>query len=211
MDERRELLRWKLPLKYAGSNVDSRILDADDQFIFEMRGWGFLTSPNCMGLSPEEAAAVQDARAQVLIDGVNARTVAGQNAKPDGVQLIAEERKRQMEVEGWTPEHDDEHSNGELALAAVCYAYPAPRPLEIKKLWPWDWEWWKPTPPELTEHPHGREQAGDPIFHSIEPGAHEVAAIRDLTKAGALIAAEIDRLQRTEAVASTRDDHGSRE
>ncbi len=31
---------------------------------------------------------------------------------------IARERERQMSVEGWTVEHDDEHSCGELANAA---------------------------------------------------------------------------------------------
>lgn len=37
-------------------------------------------------------------------------------------QLMAEERERQIDEEGWTPKHDDEHVNGELADAAVCYA-----------------------------------------------------------------------------------------
>lgn len=39
-----------------------------------------------------------------------------------GIEIIAEERKRQIEVEGWTLEHDDEHRCGELSDAAVCYA-----------------------------------------------------------------------------------------
>jgi hypothetical protein len=41
----------------------------------------------------------------------------------------------------------------------------------IGRYWPWDREWWKPTPNNR---------------------------IRELAKAGALIAAEIDRLQRLE-------------
>jgi hypothetical protein len=87
-----------------------------------------------------------------------------------GIELIADERKRQIEVEGWTPEHDDEHINGELAHAAACYAYPN----RIKRLdhvgWPEDWslDWYKPTPENR---------------------------IKELVKAGALIAAEIDRIQ----------------
>lgn len=37
----------------------------------------------------------------------------------DGVIAeIAAERKRQIEAEGWTPEHDDAHDKGELARAA---------------------------------------------------------------------------------------------
>ena len=86
------------------------------------------------------------------------------NAKT-GIELIAEERQRQITAEGWTPEHDDEHDNEQLAQAAACYAMP-PR-LRGPLPWPWDADWWKP---------------GD--------------RIRELTKAGALIAAEIDRLQR---------------
>lgn len=89
----------------------------------------------------------------------------------DGVALIAAERRRQMDVEGWTPEHDDEHAWGELALAAVCYAMPEPgRGHPFPRWWPWDASWWKPSD-----------------------------RIRELVKAGALIAAEIERLQRAAA------------
>lgn len=88
-----------------------------------------------------------------------------------GIEEIAKERKRQIEVEGWTAEHDDEHITGELAHAAACYAYP----YRVKRLdyvgWPegWSLDWYKPTPEDR---------------------------IKELAKAGALIAAEIDRLKR---------------
>jgi hypothetical protein len=54
-----------------------------------------------------------------------------------------------MRVEGWTKEHDDTHSCGEMAVAAACYANPAPhgvRPqsVEAPAAWPWSREWWKP-------------------------------------------------------------------
>lgn len=39
----------------------------------------------------------------------------------NGIERIAAERKRQIETKGYTPEHDDEHINGELAVAAACY------------------------------------------------------------------------------------------
>lgn len=88
-----------------------------------------------------------------------------------GIELIAAERQRQIEQEGWTPEHDAEHGKGELAEAAACYAMPerARQTGVSDLLWPWDEKWWKPTPNDR---------------------------IRELVKAGALIAAEIDRLQR---------------
>lgn len=103
------------------------------------------------------------------------------------IGLIADERKRQTEIEEWTHEHDDEHDDGSLAIAAACYAIPhLINPLNlfencrtgvflsIKRfaLWPWDMKWWKPSPENR---------------------------VKELVKAGALIVAEIERLQRKEA------------
>jgi hypothetical protein len=94
-----------------------------------------------------------------------------------GISLISAERKRQIEEEGWTPQHDDEHDNYEMSSAACCYAqmgrggpYSNPTAGKPPRGWPIRWGdgWWKPNP--------------DPI--------------KNLVKAGALIAAEIDRLQR---------------
>jgi hypothetical protein len=94
-----------------------------------------------------------------------------------GIEVIAEERQRQILVEGWTCEHDDTHTSSSMAMAAVSYAIMAASfyrwnsQKELAELlWPPEWgkEWWKPSK--------------DPI--------------RNLAKAGALIAAEIDRLQR---------------
>lgn len=50
------------------------------------------------------------------------------------LEEIAAERQRQIEVEGWTPNHDDEHDRGEMANAAACYALSAgraSRPCEV--------------------------------------------------------------------------------
>jgi hypothetical protein len=89
-----------------------------------------------------------------------------------GVDMIAAERERQITAEGWTPDHDDGHRHFELAKAGATYAlYGGFGPWEapIPPLcWPWELEWWKPT----------RDR------------------VADLAKAGALIAAEIDRLAR---------------
>lgn len=87
-----------------------------------------------------------------------------------GIERITAERQRQIEVEGWTPEHDDEHVPSALTAAACCYAYAAfdADPSNVPGDWPWSARWWKPS--------------DDPI--------------RNLVKAGALIAAEIDRLER---------------
>lgn len=58
---------------------------------------------------------------------------------------ICRERERQMSKEGWTPEHDDTHVNGELARAASCYAFATDK-LSLE-WWPWERAWWKPTTP----------------------------------------------------------------
>jgi hypothetical protein len=62
---------------------------------------------------------------------------------------ISLERDRQISVEGWTSDHDDDHSAGELAVAASCYANPAPfgvRPAAVAPPlgWPWEASRWKP-------------------------------------------------------------------
>jgi len=87
---------------------------------------------------------------------------------------IATERRRQITAEGWSPQHDDAHTTGELALAAGCYAIGSQldgeRDRVFTRYWPWHKLWWKP---------------GN--------------ARRMLVKAGALIVAEIERLDRAAA------------
>ncbi len=98
-----------------------------------------------------------------------------------GIESIARERKRQIIKKHFTPLHDDDHDEFELTLAAMSYAAAVAAPDEEgddegKQRpchdWPWDDEDFKPSE--------------DPI--------------RNLVKAGALIAAEIDRLQRLKEV-----------
>lgn len=84
---------------------------------------------------------------------------------------IAAERKRQIEVEGWSRDHDGGHTDGSLAAAGACYAIGKSAVSNIEghivRLWPWGDEWWKPSDVR-----------------------------RNLVKAGALILAEIERLDR---------------
>jgi hypothetical protein len=98
---------------------------------------------------------------------------AGQvEAEPVAWRDVLAERQRQVNAEGWTPEHDDEHDNGGMAQAAACYAShasvgPELRKRDLPRDWPWAPKWWKP---------------GDQR--------------RMLVKAGALILAEIERIDR---------------
>ena len=88
-----------------------------------------------------------------------------------GVDLICMERERQMIEKGYTAAHDDEETDDRLAYAAVCYAIPnfPSKQIYVEDFYPWADYTYKPTPDNR---------------------------IKELVKAGALIAAEIDRLQR---------------
>lgn len=119
-----------------------------------------------------------------------------------GIELIAEERQRQIDVEKWDYAHDEDYKNGELIGAAACYAANAINKDGINKVrvqihldaeldflvnggdrgdrqlrkagwydaWPWDSQWDK-------RAKHDKQ--------------------RSLIIAGALIAAELDRLNNT--------------
>jgi hypothetical protein len=62
------------------------------------------------------------------------------NTPPDraatGAEMIAAERQRQIEAEGWTPEHDDEHDDVEMVQAAACNLRG------VIYGWPWVERWW---------------------------------------------------------------------
>lgn len=109
-----------------------------------------------------------------------------------GIEFIAAERQRQIEEEGYTTEKDQKYnSNEELALAASCYALP-----ESKRIYPW-WD---------------NEQGRIPVNwpwgkHFWKPNFQYGGRIRELAKAGALIAAEIDRLLAAEVTYTDPDKH----
>lgn len=96
-----------------------------------------------------------------------------------GIELIRKERQRQRSRasrgEFYSFTHDDEHDKGEIASAAAVYAMPpeyrARNQSAWRAMWPGGW--------------------------TFKPSADY--RIRELVKAGALIAAEIDRLLRAEA------------
>jgi hypothetical protein len=86
---------------------------------------------------------------------------------------VMAERRRQVQSEGWTEEHDDQHMPGTLSLAAACYIewngweneFQVDGAVPVN--WPWDAKWWKPTDER-----------------------------RNLVKAAALLLAEIERIDR---------------
>lgn len=88
-----------------------------------------------------------------------------------GIELIATERRRQIDEEKFDWRHDEAHDAGELAIAAACYAVRKLPGLRVvnaqgEDAWPW---------PEADKR-------------------DTTARVHALVKAGALLAAEIDRL-----------------
>lgn len=121
------------------------------------------------------------------------------------IRDIAAERARQIEDEGWTPEHDDHHAEGKLALAGALYASPIPlfrvdvsHPFaevagyEVSE--PGILQWSDPWPFKVRRH----------VRHDLDVMVNdgdkrgEGDRRRNLVKAGALIVAEIERLDRAQ-------------
>ncbi len=105
-----------------------------------------------------------------------------------GAELIIKERERQIKEKGFTLALDSLYKPGELATAGICYAVLAGSSPSVRrsvmtqasmglkpKGWPWSIESWNP----------GKDHSHD-------------SRIRELAKAGALLAAEIDRLLNTQ-------------
>ena len=86
-----------------------------------------------------------------------------------GIELIAEERKRQIEVEGYDVKHDFNNPLDSIVAAAISYAMVDIDEQRAKTWWNWDWKHWKPKDRK-----------------------------RNLVRAGALIAAALDKLQAQE-------------
>ncbi|GJA77761.1 hypothetical protein [Aeromonas caviae] len=61
-----------------------------------------------------------------------------------GKALIAAERQRQIEVEGWTQSHDDMHGADNLEMAALCYRDAINADSKLPAQWPWVREYWRP-------------------------------------------------------------------
>jgi hypothetical protein len=140
---------------------------------------------NAEGCKPDSSIPLSG---QPCVGATSCRSLnTAEGCKPDlnilthpadtAAQDVLEERRRQIETEGYTTERDDQYTSGQLADAASTYAWRArswnpPYALctHTPTMWPWAPETWKPQPQRQM-----------------------------LIKAGALILAEIERLDRQTA------------
>ncbi|HFH4112891.1 TPA: hypothetical protein ACGJ6O_003061 [Pseudomonas aeruginosa] len=122
--------------------------------------------------SEEDMRAIQNFLRAISADVLT----QAQHSMPKAWLDVQAERRRQVEAEGWTPEHDDLYCAAELPRAAAAYILNGAND-EAPAIWPFSAKWWKPT-----------------------------SARRDLIKAGALILAEIERLDRAAPGKEGNDD-----
>ena len=106
----------------------------------------------------------------------------------NGIERIAAERQRQIEEVGWSPDHDEAHIESQLALAAVVYALPETWRTKsllmgslADALWP-------------CTYVYNAQGEAYQIYERWQLKFSPENRVRELEKAGALIAAEIDRL-----------------
>jgi hypothetical protein len=94
---------------------------------------------------------------------------------------VSKERKRQVEVEGYTAEVDDRGEGGRLAAAAACYSVHAAF--------------------SLFEGPGGTGLVGVPVWWPFDAGSWKPKTEREnLVRAAALIIAEIEKMDRASGV-----------
>lgn len=131
----------------------------------------------------ERAADAEVERLQGLLDAAKSlgtaacdQVIATCNEQTPALRDVAAERLRQVSVEGYKPERDDCYTSGEMAQAAGAYAIystferdGSSLSMAAANLFPWDMVHWKA------------------VDHR-----------RNLVKAGAMILAEIERLDRAE-------------
>ena len=140
----------------------------------------YISGGSMMAVAHEEGCPTQDiARLKRDNYALRLRLEGIVVTEEDGAGMIRQERQRQMSEEGWTREHDDEHVQGELAKVAAILA---------------------------VAHTNASVQPGvtDPDKSSLEDpwgllSKHRHDRVRTLTIAGALIAAEIDRVVRRQS------------
>lgn len=113
---------------------------------------------------------------RAIHDGLRSLAAAPGKEVPQAWLDVQAERRRQITAEGWTPDHDDLYCAAELPRAAAAYILSGAND-EAPAIWPFSAKWWKPRD-----------------------------ARANYMRAGALILAEIERLDRAAPGKEGNDD-----
>ncbi|HFH4072957.1 TPA: hypothetical protein ACGJ06_002258 [Pseudomonas aeruginosa] len=134
------------------------------------QGWTldyrFVERVTDLAASRTEYTTSMEATEQVLLAARELLAAAPGKEVPQAWLDVQAERRRQITAEGWTPEHDDLYCAAELPRAAAAYILNGAND-EAPAIWPFSAKWWKPRD-----------------------------ARSNYVRAGALILAEIERLDR---------------
>lgn len=106
------------------------------------------------------------------------KAVVASDETLDALNLITQERYRQIAQEGYTTDHDDEHTEGQLALLAAAYTLSSRG---------------------YSHRESGIYQVARATVRALGWDFKPKDPIRDLSRAGALILAELERLLRVES------------
>lgn len=130
-------------------------------------------------VSEENAIKAMEKAMELLLEKKVEDLITPDNPHASTMSMLLVERLSQIAVKGYTPKRDDGYVKGELAMAAGSYALaedyrrvsPNVANIEAPFCWRFNRDSWKPTPNDR---------------------------LKELTKAGALIIAEMERLLRIE-------------
>lgn len=171
------LARWN---RRALSATQEPLPQASEAVAWEIYRPGAGSVSSTTTLTRIKAGADRAALTGAQVTPLYASPPSRSSIRAEALKEVEAERERQKAVEGWSEEHDDTHTLGEMALAAASYALSAAFPADVTihriptdrlaaAVWPWDYHYW---------------------FKDAGP------ARRKLVKAAALIVAEIERLDR---------------
>ena len=95
--------------------------------------------------TPDIVAATYHTVGQLIDDYATASIISDTALQAViALQMVIQERRRQIASEGFDAKHDDRYKADELARAAVCYALPSMFHSEVAP-WPFDSDWFKPS------------------------------------------------------------------
>jgi hypothetical protein len=110
--QRVERIISDMKLKHGGNDTYAPVMKWDE----------FLALVEALEKAQQRINSQREYYEGVIADGGKRIAELESRTRTAAASDVLAERQRQVTAEGWTPEHDDEHSDGEMALAASSYA-----------------------------------------------------------------------------------------